>query len=47
MKIQSFETGLNDYHHMTYTNLKIKCEKLEPKKMIYYDFKNFKIRQLK
>ena len=40
MKTNSFEIGLSD-HHMIYTILKIKFEKLEPKKLIYRNSKQF------
>ena len=40
MKTNSFEIGLSD-HHMIYTILKIKFEKLEPKKLIYCNSKQF------
>ena len=41
MKINSFETGLSDHHHMIYTILKTKFEKFEPKKLMYCNFKQF------
>ena len=34
MKTNSLETGLSDHHHMIYTILKTKFEKLKPKKLI-------------
>ena len=34
MKTNSLETGLGDHHHMIYTILKTKFEKLKPKKLI-------------
>ena len=36
---QSFETGLNDHHHMVYIMLKTAFQKSEPKQSIYKDFK--------
>ena len=39
MKANSFETGLSDHHHMTYTILKTKFQKFKAKKSIYRDFK--------
>ena len=47
MKKNSFETGLSDHHHMIYTILKAKFEKLEPKKLIYRNFKQFDSEQFK
>ena len=47
MKTNSFDTGLSDYHHMTYIILKTKSEKSETKKKIYLHFKNFNIEQFK
>lgn len=47
MKIQSFETGLSDDHHLIYTILKAKFEKSKLKNLIYRNFKNFKIEQFK
>ena len=41
LKINSFETGLSDYHHMIYSILKTKFGKLELKKLIYRSFKQF------
>ena len=38
-KINSFETGLSDHHHMIYTILKTKLENFKPKKSIYRNFK--------
>ena len=38
---QSFETSLNDHHHMVYTMLETTFQKSEPKQLIYRDFKNF------
>ena len=38
---QSFQTGLNDHHHMVYTMLKATFQKSEPKQLIYRYFKNF------
>ena len=34
MKTNPFETGLSDHHHTTYTFLKTKFEKFEPKMLI-------------
>ena len=39
LKTNSFETGLNDHHHMIYTILKTKFVKFEPKKSTYRSFK--------
>ena len=41
MKINSFEIGLSDHHHMIYTFLQTKFEKFEPKKLLYRNFKQF------
>ena len=41
MKINSFETGLSDHHHMIYTILKTKLKKNEPKKLIDCNLKQF------
>ena len=47
MKTNLFETGLSDHYHMTYTILKTKFEKFEPKKLIYSNSKQFDSDQLK
>ena len=47
MKINSFDTGSSDHHHMIYTILKSKFEKFEPKKLIYRNFKQFDSEQFK
>ena len=47
MKTNSFETGLSDHHHMTYTSLKKKVEKFERKKSIYRNFKQYDSGQFK
>ena len=39
LETNSFETGLSD--HMIYTILKTKFEKFEPKKSMYYNFKQY------
>ena len=39
LEANSFETGLSD--HMIYTILKTKFEKFEPKKSMYYNFKQY------
>ena len=44
---QLFETGLSDHHHMGYTMLKTTFQKLEPKQLIYRDFKNFHFESFK
>ena len=41
MKINSFETCLSDHHHMIYTILKTKFKKIEPKKLIDCNLKQF------
>ena len=50
MKTNSFQTALiekkSDDHHKTYTFLKTKFEKFEPKKLIYRNFKQFDIDNL-
>ena len=47
MKANSFETGLSDHHHMTYTILKTKFENFKPKKSIYHTFKQYDSDQFK
>ena len=47
MKTNSFETGLIDHHDMIYTVLKAELEKLEPKKLIYRNFKQLDSDQFK
>ena len=47
MKKNSFETSLNDHHHLIYTILKTKFEKFEPKKLLYRSFKQFDSEQFK
>ena len=47
MKTNSFETGLNDHHHMIYTILKTKFEKFKPKKSIYRNSKQYDSDQFK
>ena len=37
----SYETGLSDHHHMTYTTLKFSFVNIEPKQLDCRDFKNF------
>ena len=44
---QSFQTGLNDHHHMVYTMLKATFQKSEPKQLIYRDFENFDLKSFK
>ena len=41
MRINFFQTGLSDHHHMIYIILKAKFEKFEPKKLIFCNFKQF------
>ena len=41
------ETGLSDNHHLIYTILKAKFEKLGPKKFIYHNFKQYDSEQFK
>ena len=47
MKRNSFETGLNDYHHMIYTILKTKSESLNQRKLMYCNIKQFNSDQFK
>ena len=47
MKRNSFETGLNEYHHMIYTILKTKSESLNQRKLIYCNIKQFNSDQFK
>ena len=46
VRTNSLKTGLSD-HHMIYAILKIKFEKLEPKKSIYRNFKQYDSEQFK
>ena len=39
MKTNFFENRLSDHRHMTYTILKTKFKKFEPKKLIHRNFK--------
>ena len=47
MTANSFENGLSDHHHLIYTILKTKFEKLKPKKSIYRNFKQYDSDQFK
>ena len=38
---QTFETGFSDFHHMIYTMLKIKFNKVPPKVITYRDYSKF------
>ena len=40
-KSQSFETGISDHHHLIYTMLKSKYERMPPKTITYRSYKNF------
>ena len=46
MKINFIQIGLSDRHHMIYTALKKKFEKLEPKKLIYHNFRQLIVNNL-
>ena len=47
MKSNSIEIGLIHHHHMMHAILKTKFEKLEPKKSIYRNFKQYDSDQIK
>ena len=47
MTANSFENGLSDHHHLIYTILKTKFEKLKPKKSTYRNFKQYDSDQFK
>ena len=47
MKTNFFEAAFSDHHHMICTFLKTKFEKLEPKKTIYCNLKQFYSDQFK
>ena len=47
MKTNFFEAAFSDHHHMICTFLKTKFEKLEPKKTIYRNLKQFYSDQFK
>ena len=38
---QTFQTGFSDFHHMIYTMLKTKCNKVPPKVATYRDYSKF------
>ena len=44
---KTFETGFSDHHHLIYTMLKSKYERLPPKRIVYRDLKNFDMNQFK
>ena len=47
MKSNPIEIGLTHHHHMMHAILKTKFEKLEPKKSIYRNFKQYDSEQFK